>query len=257
MQRFDDVDTGLSMVEKNLKIPYARTIMTRINKYLAEQGLASRREVDAWIKDKRLTINGAPAKLGMDASDDDEICLDGERLKKNPRKRTVTIALNKPVGYITTTDRSKPDTVLDLISLSDRLFPIGRLDVESSGLLLLTTDGDLAHRLMHPSFEHEKEYRVAVDYKLDHEEIDRLRKGVIIDGKKTKSAFVRVLGSKSFLIRITEGRNRQIRKMCEAIGKKVVKLQRVRIGEIRLGDLKPGGWRYLTEEEANWIRSIR
>lgn len=230
--------------------------MTRINKFLAEYANVSRREADRLIQEGRVTVNGADAVPGMDVSLTDAVRVDGKKRIQTQAPRLVTIALNKPVGYITTTDRRKKDTVLDLITLSDRLFPIGRLDVESSGLLLLTTNGDLAHRLMHPSYEHEKEYRVQVDRPLTREAMTALREGIFLDNRKTLPAFVRSLGKRSFLIRLKEGRNRQIRRMCEALGYTVSRLKRERIGEIRLGDLKEGRWRYLSDPEQKWLQSI-
>lgn len=223
--------------------------MQRINKAVADRCEVSRRKADMMIQEGRVTVNGKRAQLGMMVKDDDDIRLDGSQTVHESHQRVV-IALNKPVGYMTTMDQTKKDTVMDLVYWNDgRLFPVGRLDVESSGLILLTNDGELANRLMHPKFEHEKEYDVEVDRVLEESDLLQLRHGVAIEGGKTKPAKVLRISDRRFRIIIKEGRNRQIRKMCEALRYHVLKLQRIRIGGIELGKLKAGMWRTLTTAE--------
>lgn len=221
----------------------------RINKIVADRCETSRRKADALIEVGRVTINGRRAKLGDMVSEDDDIQVDGHATVMEKHARAV-IALNKPVGYMTTMDPKKTDTVMDLVHWTDgRLFPIGRLDVESSGLLLLTNDGILANRLMHPKYEHEKEYDVEVDRVIEESDLLQLRHGVVIEGRKTKPAQVLRLGDRKFRIMIKEGRNRQIRRMCEALHYHVLRLHRIRIGGLELGSLKSGSWRVLTHTE--------
>lgn len=224
-------------------------VMQRINKAVADRCELSRRKADAMIQEGRVTVNGKRAQLGMMVEDDDDIRVDGSQTVQEAHHRAV-IALNKPVGYMTTMDQTKKDTVMDLVDWNDgRLFPVGRLDVESSGLILLTNDGELANRLMHPKYEHEKEYDVEVDRVLEESDLLQLRHGVVIEGRKTKPAKVLRISDRRFRIIIKEGRNRQIRKMCEALRYHVLKLQRVRIGGIELGHLKAGMWRPLSNTE--------
>lgn len=225
----------------------------RINKYLADQGYCSRREADRLIQSGKVRINGDIAKVGAVVTDDDIVEVAGTQAK---RKRTTYtyIALHKPVGYMTTTDRKKKDTVMDLVHVNDRLFPIGRLDVESSGLLLLTSDGEFANKLMHPRYGHEKEYEVEVDKPVRMGDLMKLRKGVTLEDGKTQPAWVQKEKPNVFRITIREGRNRQIRRMCEALGYRVVKLKRLRVANIKLGSLKPGRWRRLTESELKRLK---
>jgi pseudouridine synthase len=221
----------------------------RINKVVAERCEVSRRTADRMIQDGRVTIKGKKVLLGSIIDEQDEIFVDGSSTVHDKHQRVV-IALHKPVGYITTTDQTKTDTVMDLVNWPDgRLFPVGRLDVDSSGLLLLTNDGKLANELMHPRFEHEKEYEVDVDSELREKDLLELRHGIMIDSRKTKPAQVLKVSDHRFRIMIQEGRNRQIRRMCEALHYRVVHLKRVRIADLELGSLKPGMWRVLTPKE--------
>ena len=221
----------------------------RINKLVAERCEISRRKADEYIHDGRVTVNGTKAILGTMADEDDDIRVDDHRTVQERHQRAV-IALHKPVGYMTTMDRSKQDTVMDLIVWNDgRLFPVGRLDVDSSGLLLLTNDGQLANKLMHPRYAHEKEYDVDVDRPISDSDLVELRRGVKIEGRKTAPAEVLRLSEARFRIMIKEGRNRQIRRMCEAIGYRVKRLQRIRVSSVKLGSLKVGQWRLLTAVE--------
>lgn len=227
----------------------------RINKYISLHYEVSRRKADAIIESGDVSVNGEVASLGQDVADEDDIHVRGMEKSDRAGAEKIVIALHKPVGYITTTDRSRMDTVLDLVKIDERLFPVGRLDVGSSGLLLLTNDGDLAHHLMHPKFEHEKEYLVSVDRPLTDQDFADLRNGVVIDGRKTFPAVVIPEGDTRFRITIHEGRNRQIRRMCEAIDVGVTELKRIRIDSLVLGTLKPGSWRGLSEAEVQKLLS--
>lgn len=221
----------------------------RINKVVAERCEVSRRKADQMIRDGRVTANGKTLLLGSMIDEQDEIFVDGSSTVHDKRQRVV-IALHKPIGYITTTDATKTDTVMDLVDWQDsRLFPVGRLDVESSGLLLLTNDGKLANELMHPRYEHEKEYEVEVDKELQESDLLQLRHGIVIDSRRTKPAQVLRMSDRRFRIMIQEGRNRQIRHMCEALRYRVLSLKRIRIAGLELGKLKPGMWRLLTPKE--------
>ncbi|KPJ85120.1 hypothetical protein AMJ57_04280 [Parcubacteria bacterium SG8_24] len=226
---------------------------TRINKWLAEQGRCSRREADRLIRDGRVLVNGKPAELGDMVDDGDDVRVVGLSRPSQPRKK-IYIALNKPVGFITTTDQSKKDNVLELVGVRERIFPIGRLDVRSSGLLLLTNDGELADRLMHPRYGHEKEYFVELDRSLRREDEQRLCGGVELEDGTTLPAKVKRAGSRTFLLTLREGRNRQIRRMCEALGYEVKRLRRIRIASIKLGRLKSRQWRHLTTDEVRLLK---
>jgi 23S rRNA pseudouridine2604 synthase len=221
----------------------------RINKVVADRCEVSRRKADQMIRDGRVTVNGKEALLGSMLDEQDEIYVDGSSTVHDAHQRVV-IALHKPIGYITTTDQTKTDTVMDLVNWQDgRLFPVGRLDVESSGLILLTNDGKLANELMHPRYEHEKEYEVEVDRDMLESDILQLRHGLKIDDRMTKPAQVLKLSDRRFRIMIQEGRNRQIRRMCETLHYHVLSLKRIRIAGLELGSLKPGMWRVLTPKE--------
>lgn len=221
----------------------------RINKIVSERCGVSRRKADQMINEGRVTVNGTLASLGSMIDEDDDVTVDGSSTVQDERQ-SVVIALHKPVGYITTTDRMKKDTVLDLVDWQEsRLFPVGRLDVESSGLLLLTNDGVLANELMHPRYEHEKEYEVEVDRELQESDLLQMRHGLNLEGKKTKPAEVLRLSDRRFRITIREGRNRQIRRMCEALRYNVLHLKRIRIAGLSLGSLKPGMWRIVSPKE--------
>lgn len=220
----------------------------RINKYLSTHGYCSRREADRLIKKGRVFINDKPASLGDKVTDDDDVRVEGRDRKKQPKK--IYIALNKPVGLISTTDTRKPDNVIDYVGYPERLFLVGRLDVESQGLILLTNDGILANRLMHPRYEHEKEYVVTVDKPVEKIDIGRLQSGVVLDDGPTQPTKVRQLGPNRFAIILKEGRNRQIRRMCEALGYTATALKRTRIGTLKIPGAYPvGNWRHLTDKE--------
>ena len=227
----------------------------RLQKYLASCGVASRRNAEKMITDGRITVNGKTVtELGTQVDEkNDSVMVDGQSVFPETEKHY--IAYNKPVGEITTVmDPEGRNTVMDRFKdYPVRLFPVGRLDYDSEGLLLLTNDGELMNQLLHPSFEIPKSYLTRVSNSVSSDEIRMLRKGVIIDGRLTSPAEVRLIRTDTFssdlLITIHEGRNRQIRKMIEAIGHQVVRLRRVRFGPVQLGDLPLGMWRRLTDEE--------
>lgn len=227
----------------------------RLQKYLADSGVASRRKAESFIIKGQVKVNGkVVTKLGTKVGVNDKIELNNKIVRACQEK--VYIMLNKPAGYLSTAKKSKEKgkIVLDLVKTGQRLFSAGRLDRDSSGLLILTNDGDLALKLTHPKFEKEKEYEVEVDKNLTNNIIIQLRKGVIIDKYKTLPAKVKQFGVKKFNIIIKEGKNRQIRKMCESLGYKVKKLHRTRINKLCLGNLKSGKWRKLKKQELQLLK---
>jgi 23S rRNA pseudouridine2604 synthase len=219
----------------------------RLNKYLSETGACSRREADAWIDAGRVTVNGERAKLGTQVGEGDEVLVDGQPVASRPRR--IYLALNKPVGVECTTDRSVPDNIVDFVAHRERVFPIGRLDKDSEGLILLTNDGDIVNRVLRAENEHEKEYIVAVDRPLTPEFLRGMASGVPILGTVTNPCRVTQVGRNTFRIVLTQGLNRQIRRMCEHFDYTVRRLQRVRIMHVALGNLPIGKWRNLTDAE--------
>ena len=233
----------------------------RLQKYLASCGVASRRAAEKMITEGRISVNGTVVtELGTQVDENaDTVQVDGETVRPEAEKHY--IAYNTPVGEVTTaSDPEGRDTVMDRFrDYPVRLFPVGRLDYDSEGLLLLTNDGDLMNRLLHPSFEIKKSYLTRVSNFVTDEELRSLRKGVMIDGRLTSPAEVRMIRHDAFstelLVTIHEGRNRQVRKMIEAVGHQVVRLKRVRFGPVELGDLPSGMWRKLTEAEIAKLRT--
>jgi 23S rRNA pseudouridine2604 synthase len=219
----------------------------RLNKYLAETGACSRREADHWIEAGRVTVNGARAVLGTQVGDGDDVRVDGRALRERPRR--VYLALNKPVGIECTTDRDVPDNIVDFVGYPERIFPIGRLDKDSEGLILLTNDGDIVNTVLRAEHEHEKEYVVAVDRPLTAAFLAGMAAGVPILDTVTNPCRVAQVGRNTFRIVLTQGLNRQIRRMCEHFGYTVRSLRRVRIMHVHLGDLPAGRWRTLTAAE--------
>lgn len=219
----------------------------RLNKYLGESGACSRREADQWIEAGRVTVNGTLAVLGTQVAEGDTVLLDGQPLPERPTR--VYLALNKPVGIECTTDREVPGNIVDFVGHRERVFPIGRLDKDSEGLILLTNDGDVVNAVLRAEHEHEKEYVVAVDRPLTPEFLTGMARGVPILGTVTNPCRVTRVGRNTFRIVLTQGLNRQIRRMCEHFGYTVRNLQRVRIMHVRLGDLPLGRWRNLTPIE--------
>lgn len=223
----------------------------RLNKYISETGLCSRREADARIEAGRVTINGTVATLGVQVAAGDVVCVDGRPVAGE--QQHVYLALNKPVGIISTTERHVAGNILDLVKYPGRIFPIGRLDKDSEGLILLTNNGDIVNEILRSENEHEKEYLVTVDRPVTEIFLGGMASGVRILGTVTKPCKVRRVGAATFRIVLTQGLNRQIRRMCSFFGYKVLRLQRVRIINIALGDLRPGQWRHLQPVEVRGL----
>jgi 23S rRNA pseudouridine2604 synthase len=219
----------------------------RLNKYISETGACSRREADAWIAAGRVTINGAVAQLGTRVAEGDAVCVDG--LPVGAARRHVYLALNKPVGITCTTERHVRGNIVDFVGHRERIFPIGRLDKDSEGLILLTNNGDIVNEILRSENEHEKEYVVEVDRPLTQEFLRAMAAGVPILGTVTKPCRTERLGRNTFRIVLTQGLNRQIRRMCEHFGYTVRRLRRERIINITLGDLPVGRWRNLGHRE--------
>jgi len=235
--------------------------MERLQKLIAAAGLASRREAERWIEQGRVTLNGRPAKLGERADPaKDRIEVDGKRL--SAAEQNVYLMLHKPTGYVTTaSDPEGRPTVLSLVhGTRARVFPVGRLDLNSEGLLLLTNDGELANRLMHPRHQVSKTYQVKVRGHLTPQDQVALEEGVALeDGKSAPARVANVRETRGhtwFELTIHEGRNRIVRRMCEALGYQVARLMRVRIDFLQLGDLRPGQWRPLSAAEVQRLKEI-
>jgi 23S rRNA pseudouridine2604 synthase len=219
----------------------------RLNKFIAETGVCSRREADKWIEAGRVTCNAEIATLGTQVSEADEVRVDGELL--GAKKKQLYIALNKPVGIICTTEPDIENNIIEFIGHRERIFPVGRLDKDSEGLILLTNDGDIVNEILRSENNHEKEYLVTLDRAITDLSLDMLSKGVRIMGQMTKPSKVSRMGQNAFRIILTQGLNRQIRRMCSALGYKVQRLKRVRIMNVKLGNLETGKWRYLSDSE--------
>jgi 23S rRNA pseudouridine2604 synthase len=219
----------------------------RLNKFLAEAGACSRREADQWIEAGRVTVNGARAVLGTQVNEGDDVRVDGQPLRSRPKR--VYLALNKPIGIECTTDRDVPGNIVDFVGYPERIFPVGRLDKDSEGLILLTNDGDIVNTILRAENEHEKEYIVAVDRPLTPAFLAGLAAGVPILGTVTNPCKVSQVGRNTFRIVLTQGLNRQIRRMCEHFEYTVRRLQRVRIMHVHLGSLPVGQWRELSSAE--------
>ena len=226
----------------------------RLNKHISESGIASRREADAWIAAGRVTVNGRTGELGTKVQPGDVVLVDGRPL---PARRTaVYLALHKPRGITCTTERDVPDNLVDFVGYPERIFPIGRLDKDSEGLILLTNDGDIVNEVLRVEHGHEKEYLVTVEPELTDTFLAMMGRGVRIGAEKTKPCRVTRAGQNRFRMVLTQGLNRQIRRMCSALGWRVKRLERVRIMHILLGDLPAGRWRNLTEAEVKPLLAI-
>lgn len=233
----------------------------RLNKYLAQAGVASRREADRMIVEGRVSLNGKTVEsLGVLIDERrDKVEVDGKRIKIRNVPQ-LYLVLNKPPGYLVTVkDPFKRPTVMDLLpSLKKRVYPVGRLDFNSEGLLLFTNDGDLAYRLMHPRYRVMKEYLVRVEPKPKASTLERLEKGIYLDEKKTAPAKIRVLattkGGTHIRVELFEGRKRELRRMFEAVGHNVLALKRIRFGSLTLGKLKKGQWRHLSQKELSRLK---
>jgi len=220
----------------------------RINKFLSETGITSRRGADKFIEDGRVTINGHPAELGSKVQPGDEVRVDGKVIEQ-PDQEYVYIALNKPVGITSTTERHIKGNIVDFVNHPLRIFHVGRLDKDSEGLILLTNDGDIVNEILRAENEHEKEYIVRVDMPVTESFLKKMAEGVEILDTRTLPAKTEKLSKYSFRIVLQQGLNRQIRRMCSALGYEVRDLKRIRIMNIHLGDLPVGEWRDLTDKE--------
>jgi 23S rRNA pseudouridine2604 synthase len=225
-----------------------------LNKYISESGFCSRREADKYIEQCRVTINGLDANKGNRVKLGDDVRIDGERIKK--KVLPIYIALNKPKGVTCTTDLKDKANIIDFINHKNRIFPIGRLDKLSEGLIFLTNDGDIVNKILRAGNNHEKEYFVTVDKTISQDFINKMRNGVKILGTVTKKCFVKQEGDNRFKIILVQGLNRQIRRMCEALGYNVVALKRVRIMNFTVSNLPTGKWRYFTPSEIENINEM-
>ena len=221
----------------------------RINKFISESGKASRRGADKLVNEGRVTINGKVAKIGSQVEPGDDVRVNGNQIRM--ASNYVYIALNKPVGITSTTEKNVKGNIVDLVNHPLRIFNIGRLDKDSDGLILLTNDGDIVNEILRAENKHEKEYIVTVDKPITPEFLKRMAEGVKILGTKTLPCQVEQLSKYVFQITLTQGLNRQIRRMCEALGYDVYRLQRTRIMNIHLGNLPVGQWRDLSKKERN------
>ena len=222
---------------------------TRINKYLSESGYCSRRAADRLIEEGKVTINGEIPEMGTKVKEDDQVEVEGQIIEKLTNQKKIYLAFNKPVGIVCTTDRRvEPDNIIDFIKYPKRIFPIGRLDKSSEGLIFLTNDGDIVNKILRARNNHEKEYIVSVNRPINRDFIQSMSNGVKILDTITKNCFVQQLGLKKFKIILTQGLNRQIRRMCESFGYKVKSLKRVRIMNIKL-DIPIGKYREFTKKE--------
>jgi len=222
----------------------------RLNKYLSDAGVCSRRAADKAIEEGRVLVNGKPAEMGMRVSQSDEVLFDGKPVS-NADKRPVLIAYNKPVGIVCTAEKREKNNIIDHINYPERIYPIGRLDKDSNGLILLTNQGDLVNKIMRAANAHEKEYIVTVDKDIDSDFINKMSAGVYLDELEvtTRKCHVEKLSKRTFKIVLTQGLNRQIRRMCQMLGFRVRSLKRVRIMNIELKNLQEDTYRDVTEAE--------
>ena len=229
---------------------------TRINKYLSEVGYCSRRAADRLIEEGKVTINGKIPEMGTKIKKGDQVEVEGQKIEKSTKIKNIYLAFNKPVGIVCTTDRRvESDNIIDYIQYPKRIFPVGRLDKLSEGLIFLTNDGDIVNKILRSKNNHEKEYLVSVNRPIDRDFIQRMSNGVEILDTLTKNCFVKQLGQKKFKIVLTQGLNRQIRRMCESLGYKVRSLKRVRIMNIKL-DVPTGKYREFTKEELHELNLL-
>ncbi len=223
----------------------------RLNKYISDTGICSRREADTWIDAGRVTINAVIATLGTQVKDGDDVRIDGRALNAKPSD--VYIVVNKPVGITCTTERDVKGNIIDFVGHAERIFPIGRLDKDSEGLILLTNNGDIVNKILRAENAHDKEYIVTVDKPVTALFLSSMAEGVPILGTVTRPCRTKQLGPCLFTITLTQGLNRQIRRMCAVFGFKVRRLQRTRIMHIELGNMKSGQWRDLTAAETQQL----
>lgn len=269
-KKFKSEDKNLNKTNKNNKQKVAKkasvknTIIVsnkneirdevRLNKYISETGFCSRREADKLIEQGRVKIDGVKATTGMKVSKGQSVSIDGKPLKVE--NELVYIALNKPVGITCTTESKIKGNIVDFINHEKRIFPIGRLDKDSQGLIFMTNDGDIVNKILRAGNNHEKEYIVTVNKPITDEFVKGMSNGVPILGTVTKKCLLKKESKNSFRIILTQGLNRQIRRMCEYFGYEVKKLERIRIMNVSLGNLKMGSWRYLTKKELDEINRL-
>jgi 23S rRNA pseudouridine2604 synthase len=223
------------------------TDLKRLNKFISETGFCSRREADKYIEQGRVTVNGELPEMGVKVAQSDVVLVDGKPLKAPPKR--VYIAYNKPVGITCTTERKIQSNIVKAVNYPDRIFPIGRLDRPSEGLIFLTNEGDIVNKILRAGNNHEKEYVVTVDKPLNRQFVNKMANGIPILDTVTKKCKVMQTGAQQFTIILTQGLNRQIRRMCEYLGYEVVTLKRVRIMNVTLKGLKVGQWRHLSDAE--------
>lgn len=226
----------------------------RINKYLSESGICSRRKADELIDQGVVEINGELATKGSQVESKDDVRVNGKSV--TGKEKNIYIAFNKPIGVECTTNFAVKDNIISYINYPERIFPVGRLDKNSEGLILLTNDGDLSNEILKARHYHEKEYIVTVDRRVSDEFLEKMRSGVEILDTITRPCEVEIIRSNMFKIILTQGLNRQIRRMCEALEYKVIKLRRVRIINIEIGDLEKGKWRYLSADELKRLKTM-
>ena len=229
---------------------------TRINKYLSELGYCSRRVADRLIKEGKVTINGKIPEMGTKVDEDDKVEVEGQKIEKSTKQKYIYLAFNKPVGIVCTTDRRvEANNIIDFIKYPTRIFPIGRLDKPSEGLIFLTNDGDIVNKILRSRNNHEKEYIVSVNRPINREFVQSMSNGVEILGSRTKNCLVKQIGPKEFKIILTQGLNRQIRRMCEALDYRVNSLKRIRIMNIKL-DVPTGKYRKFTKKELSELNKL-
>ena len=219
----------------------------RLNKYISDAGICSRREADRLIESGKVTVDGKRAEMGMKVTSSQVVCVGKKEIR--PKDEIVLLAVNKPVGIVCTEDKREKHNIIQFLKYPTRITYIGRLDKESEGLLLMTNHGDIINKMMRSGNQHEKEYKVTVNKPITPEFIERMSNGVPILDTITRKCEVEMIGKYKFRIILTQGLNRQIRRMCEYLGYKVTKLERIRVMNIELGDLKPGEYRKVTEKE--------
>lgn len=241
-------------IKKNIIIHNDRPDEIRLNKYISESGYCSRREADKLIESGRVTIDNVKATMGTKVAKGQIVKVDGRKISKEDD--LVYIALNKPVGITCTTEHKVKGNIVDFVNHKKRIFPIGRLDKDSQGLILLTNDGDIVNKILRAGNNHEKEYIVTVNRPITEDFVKRMSNGIRILGQVTKKCYVKKEGSNTFRIILTQGLNRQIRRMCESLGYEVTKLKRIRIMNINLDNLKIGDWRDLTERELKELNEL-
>ena len=239
----------MTLYKSTSEKPMLSNLSTRLNKYISESGICSRREADRFIEQGNVYVNGKRAQIGDQVFPGDEVKVNGQPIEPQDAEEFIFIALNKPAGIVSTTERQERDNIVDFVNHSTRIFPIGRLDKDSQGLIFLTSNGDLVNKILRAGNKHEKEYLVTVNKPLSNDFIAGISAGVPMLGVMTKKCKVSKVSPLVFNITLIQGLNRQIRRMCEHYGYEVTKLERVRIMNVSLKRLPVGEWRDLTEEE--------